>query len=100
MAKTFDIGNVVLTRAVWDLMEENSDFRDFLQRCLSRYILYDWGDTCEEDWKQNNYAALNGERVIAVYHIPDEIENTFEDSLWIITEWDRSGTTLLFPSDY
>lgn len=100
MAKTFDIGKVVLTRAVWDLMEENSDFRDFFQGCLNRYILYDWGDTCEEDWKQNNYAALNGERVIAVYNIPDEIENTFESSLWFITEWDRSVTTVLFQSDY
>lgn len=100
MAKTFELGNVVATASVWELMEENDDFRTFVSGCLSRYILYDWGDTLPEDWKQNNYAALNGERVIAVYMIPEEIENTYEDSLWIITEWDRSVTTMLFPSDY
>ena len=100
MAKTFEIGNVVSTRAVWDLMEENEVFRWFISGCLSRYILYDWGDTCPEDWESNNLAVKNGERVIAVYNIPDEIEDTFENQLWIITEWDRSTTTLLFPSDY
>lgn len=100
MAKTFEIGNVVSTRAVWDLMEENEAFRWFVSGCLSRYILYDWGDTCPEDWESNNLAVKNGERVIAVYNIPDEIEDTFENQLWIITEWDRSTTTLLFPSDY
>lgn len=100
MAKTFEIGEVVATRAVWEAMETNAEFKTFVSGCLSRYILYDWGDTCEEDWETNNDAVRNGERVIAVYNIPDAIEELFEDTLWIITEWDRSTTTLLFPSDY
>lgn len=100
MAKTFEIGQVVATRAVWKLMDEYREFNDFVSGCLSRYILYDWGDTCEEDWETNNKAALNGERVLAVYNIPEELESNFEEHLWIITEWDRSTTTLLFPSDY
>ena len=100
MAKTFEIGKVVATRRVWDLMEENQQFHDFVSGCLSRYILYDWGDTCPEDWRANNEAALHGERVMAVYNIPEDMESEFEEHLWIITEWDRSATTLLFPSDY
>lgn len=56
--------------------------------------------TYEEDWEANNKAALDGERVIAVYNIPEELESNFEEHLWIITEGDRSVTTLLFPSDY
>ena len=100
MAKTFELGLVVATKHVWELMTENEQFGDFVSGCLSRYILYDWGDTCEEDWKTNNEAALNGERVLAVYKIPEDLESDFEEHLWIITEWDRSATTLLFPSDY
>ena len=100
MAKTFEIGKVVATRNVWDLMTENQQFHDFVSGCLSRYILYDWGDTCAEDWRSNNEAALHGERVMAVYNIPEDMESEFEEHLWIITEWDRSATTLLFPSDY
>lgn len=100
MAKTFEIGRVVATRNVWEYMTENEQFGTFVSGCLSRYILYDWGDTCEEDWQANNRAVRDGERVLAVYNIPDGIECGFEEALWIITEWDRSATTLLFPSDY
>lgn len=100
MAKTFEIGRVVATRAVWELMNENTEFNTFVSGCLSRYILYDWGDTCDEDWETNNQAVLNGERVLAVYNIPEDMESYAEEKFWIITEWDRSVTTLLFPSDY
>ena len=100
MAKTFEIGRVVATRNVWETIEENEEFKKFVSGCLSRYILYDWGDTCPEDWEMNNQAVRNGDRVLAVYDIPDELEDTFENHLWIITESDRTVTTLLFPSDY
>ena len=100
IAKTFELGQVVATRAVWELMTENEAFHTFVSGCLSRYILYDLGDTCKEDWESNNLAVKNGERVLAVYNIPLDIESGLEEHLWIITEWDRSATTLLFPSDY
>ena len=70
MAKTFEIGKVVCTRAVWETMEENEVFKRFVSGCLSRYILYDLGDTCPEDWKLNNQAVRDGDRVMAVYNIP------------------------------
>lgn len=100
MAKTFEIGKVVCTRAVWVTMEENEVFKRFVSGCLSRYILYDWGDTCPEDWELNNQAVRDDDRVMAVYNIPDEIEDIFENQFWIITESDRTVTTMLFPSDY
>ena len=58
MAKTFEIGQVVATRAVWELMDEYMEFNDFVSGCLSRYILYDWGDTCEEDWEATTKRLL------------------------------------------
>lgn len=99
MAKTFEIGHVVATKRVWEFIDEDQQFKNFVSGCLSRYILYDWGDTCPEDWMANNKAARHGERVLAVYNIPENLESGFEERLWIITERDRSITTLLFPSD-
>lgn len=100
MAITFGLGNVVATKYVWELIEENEKFSQFVTICLSRYIANDWGDIEEEDWKANDEAVRNGERLLASYIIPLEVEEVFEDRLWIITEWDRSTTTLLFPGDY
>ena len=87
MAITFGLGNVVATKYVWELIEENEKFSQFVTICLSRYIA-------------NDEAVRNGERLLASYIIPLEVEEVFEDRLWIITEWDRSTTTLLFPGDY
>lgn len=100
MAKTFALGNIVATRNVWELIDTNESFSQFVTICLSRYIANDWGDLCEEDKETNDYAVDHGERLLASYVIPEEVEGVFEDRLWIITEWDRSVTTLLFPGDY
>lgn len=54
----------------------------------------DINDVCKEDWKSNDEALKNGERLLSEYKLPDDRR------IWIITEWDRSATTLLFPEDY
>ena len=100
MAITFSLGQVVATRAVWELIDKNEDFSKFVTLCMSRYIQNDWGELPEEDWALNDESVRNGERLLASYQIPEFIEEVFEDRLWIITEWDRSTTTLLFPGDY
>lgn len=58
-----------------------------------RYVVGDWGDTCEEDAKFNDISVDQGERILAVYKRGDW-------TIWIITEWDRSCTTILFPEEY
>ncbi len=100
MGVTFTLGNVVATRNVWELIETNEKFSQFVTICMSRYIANDWGEMDKEDLEANDYAVRNGERLLASYQIPLEVEEVFEDRLWIITEWDRSVTTLLFPGDY
>ena len=52
------------------------------------------GDVCKEDWESNDEALKNGQRLLSEYKLPDG------KRIWIITEWDRSATTLLFPEDY
>ena len=96
MKKSFTIGQLVATRGVHDLMQENPDFNHFAQSAFLKYRRCDWGDTCESDKAQNDSAVINGERILAEYRHPEHPEWR----LWIITEWDRSATTLLFPSEY
>lgn len=61
---------------------------------LNRHASCDWGIVCEEDRKQNDYAAAHNERVHSAYRAPDG------KKFWIITEWDRSCTTVLLPEEY
>lgn len=95
MDKKFELGTVVVTAAVDSAMKRNRKFETFVLTSLGRYMNADWGDTCAEDRKTNDNALKNGERILAVYIYPKS-----EIRIWIITEWDRSVTTILFPSEY
>ena len=53
----------------------------------------DWGEVDADDRDANNYAAANEERVLSAYTVAGT-------KIWIITEWDRSVTTVLFPDEY
>lgn len=97
MNRTFSIGQLVATRGVHDLMQENPGFNHFAQSAFLKYRRCDWGDTCASDKAQNDSAVAHGDdRILAEYRHPDHSEWR----LWIITEWDRSVTTLLFPDEY
>lgn len=93
--KTLKLGSVVATRAVDEAMSESYRFMAFVRQSLDRHMRFDWGDVCEEDRKSNDYAADNEERILSVY-----IFKPTGRKIWIITEWDRSYTTILFPEDY
>lgn len=95
MAEKFKLGSTVVTKGIDDRMNEEPAFRHFVMDCLMKYIIGDWGDTCEEDSKSNEDAIENGERILAVY-----IYKKTGEKIRIITEWDRSVTTILFPSEY
>lgn len=61
---------------------------------LARHSRGDWGDVCKEDWAANDQALLKGRRLLSAYQSPDMVK------FWIITEADRSVTTVLLPEDY
>lgn len=63
-------------------------------RFVLRHMAGDWGDVCEEDRHANAEALLHGARVMSVYVLGPT------QRLWIITEADRSSTTLLLPEEY
>jgi len=68
--------------------------REELLTAYSRHLCCDWGDVCPQDKQSNDRAVKNGERLFSVYHSKNETK------FWIITEADRSATTVLLPEDY
>lgn len=60
---------------------------------LQRHIIGDFGDLCEEDEKQNKLAIKHDMRVLSSYLVDGQ-------EVWVITEADRSSTTILLPGDY
>lgn len=88
------IGQLLLTAGIRAEMDESSDFEKFVRKSFSRHATGDWGDMCEDDKAHNDYALEYGERVFSSYEYNDDTK------IWIITEWDRSATTILFPDEY
>lgn len=63
------------------------------QTLLDRHYACDWSELEPHDQQQNAWALLNGERILSRYTIQ-------EQRFWILTERDRSVTTILLPSEY
>ncbi|WIG71436.1 type I restriction endonuclease subunit M (plasmid) [Photobacterium damselae] len=86
----FDLGVIVATRGVDAFIDGNYVA---LIPLLNRHINCDWGDCPKEDAISNNWATHKGNRIHSSYELNGE-------KIWIITEHDRSVTTILFPSEY
>lgn len=61
---------------------------------LARHAMGDWGDVCPEDRATNDHALKDGLRLVSVYHSSQGVK------FWVITEADRSVTTILLPEEY
>lgn len=90
----FDGGTLVFTRGVNAKVAEDIEFSKFIIKSLNRHLEGDWGDLPPEDIKENELALKEGYRLFSAYTFNPTIK------VWIITEWDRSVTTILFPSEY
>jgi hypothetical protein len=89
MKPSFPLGSLYVTAAV----DRELDPADIAQ-ALERHARRDWGDVCEEDRQENDVSLAHGERLLSVYHDRKGVK------FWIITERDRSVTTVLLPDDY
>lgn len=92
MKPLFELGQVVGTSGAVQLMsEENRGPGEF----IARHVTGDWGDLTHNDDKiMNDQAVASGlDRVFSVYKLKT-------GTIWIITEADRSVTTLLLPEEY
>lgn len=89
MTWKFNPGRIVIARqALAHLSDED------VLPALWRHVTGDWGDLDEQDWQENELSLKEGHRLLSRYHATDGTV------FWIITEHDRSVTTILLPKEY
>jgi len=89
MTTKFSLGQTVSTRNALDTLHPED-----VLACMARHNAGDWGELCEEDRQANEQALAHGGRLFSVYHDRNGAK------FYIITECDRSATTVLLPEDY
>ena len=92
-AHSFDLGVCVVTQGIHQLQKSAADADKDLSPFITRHLSGDWGNTPDDDKILNDEATKNGSRIMSSYLFND-------NRIWIITEGDRSVTTVLLPSEY
>lgn len=87
----FPSGRLVATPGALALLEQTNKLP---VEFLSRHLRGDWGDLDEEDTTENELSLKYGLRLLSSYQVSES------EKLWVITEADRSVTTLLLPEEY
>lgn len=84
----FEYGVLVMTANV-----KRTVPTEIITECLNRHLAGDWGDTEDAELNDEGLDPKNPDRLMSVYKYPHY-------EVWVITEWDRSVTTVLLPEDY
>ena len=84
----FRLGHIVATPNALSKLSQ-----DDILSAIRRHQAGDWGDLDEEDTRENQFSFEKGFRLFSVYHSATRVK------FWIITEADRSSTTILLPSE-
>ena len=91
-SELFKTGSEMMTAGIGELVR--TGYGREIQACMRRHKRGDWGDLSEEDKQVNEDALKNGERLLSAYDLSNGAH------IYIITEWDRSVTTVLLASEY
>ncbi len=86
---SFALGATVMTPGAMDALDP-----DELVTFIARHARGDWGEVDEADWKENDFSVANGYRILSAYC------SRRGEKVWVITEADRSATTVLLPEEY
>jgi hypothetical protein len=87
----FPLGSIVATPGALGALEQAGESPGSF---LKRHVTGDWGELDEGDRRENELSIAHGFRLLSSYTLSNGTK------LWIITEADRSSTTLLLPSEY
>jgi hypothetical protein len=90
-SRSFRLGQVLITRGALEALEESGQLPN---EFLNRHARCDWGLVDEDDQRENDLSLERGFRLLSAYKTSEG------DRIWIITEADRSATTILLPSEY
>lgn len=87
----FSLGQIFLTIGAKEALEEsNQDAFEFLYL----HQTGNWGIVCKEDAEENDFSVKNGFRIFSAYKTKNDVK------IWLITEADRSSSTILLPEEY
>jgi hypothetical protein len=87
-AAKFPLGRIVMTANAGQQLAATA-----VVEGLKRHAAGDWGEVCPDDRQLNELSLVDGSRLLSVYRSGDK-------RFWIISEADRSVTTVLMPEDY
>lgn len=90
-AMLFPLGDLIATPGALEVLEECAVLPI---RLIARHSRGDWGDVPTEDAQSNADALISGDRLLSSYTLANGLK------IWLITEADRSTTTILLPSEY
>jgi hypothetical protein len=97
----FPTGKIVATPGALALLsKETLEQKGPFLHILIRHVSGDWGNICDDDKELNDHAIDDGDRIMSAYTIEDAATRTEKTKVWIITEADRSSTTILLPEEY
>lgn len=87
-------GRTVVTKSIADRITDNNVFAKQVNDFFGAFLKKDWGDLSKDDKEINDQNAESGiGSLMGAYE-------TCEGRIWIMTEHDRSVTTILFPYEY
>lgn len=90
MGTMFPLGHLAITPGAMEALSKANISAD---NVIQRHVLGDWGDVTESDRKSNELGVEMGGRILSAYNLPDQTR------IWVTTEPDRSGTTILLPEE-
>ncbi len=87
----FSLGQIFLTIGAREALTESNQMPN---EFLAKHQSGDWGDVCEDDIKENDFSVREGFRILSAYKLNSGVK------IWVITEADKSSTTILLPGEY
>ncbi len=88
----FALGQIFITSGAQEALEISGEMPI---QFLRRHVSGDWGEVSEEDARENELSLREGFRLLSAFRTAKD-----QKAIWIITEADRSATTILLPSEY
>lgn len=92
LPEPLDLGIILMTPGVF-AASTDPEVLQWIQCCIIRHSLHDWGDVCDEDWDANDADAAAGRRTLSV-------NSNYGMTIWIISEPGNETTTVMLPEEY
>ena len=93
----FQLGKTVITPGAINALSKSNQLPGYF---LQKHQSGQWGKLCEADTELNNEAIAHEGNIDKQMRVMSVYKTAKNETIWIITEWDRSVTTILLPSEY